>query len=194
MTGDFEFGKSTGRCAATGRPLAEGESYYAVLFARPEGLERLDYSEQGWPGPPDGHFCFWRARVPIREKTTRAIPISHELLTSLFQRLEEADSVMKQQFRFVLALLLLRKRLLKFEQTVRDQDQEYWQLRLVSDQSVHQVLNPRLTEAEVERLSGQLTAILSGDATTLNFMEDAESAEEASTSAASPGEHDAAGL
>jgi len=172
MTSEFEISRATGKCAQTGRPFAEGQMYYAVLFERPEGLVRMDYSEEAWTGPPEGTFCYWKARVPVRERKPTTIAVDSSVLVNLLNRLEDEPSEMKQQFRFVLALLLMRKRLLRFEKAVRDGEQEFWQMRLVADQSLHQVLNPQLTPEHVERLNAQLIAILSGDARAIHSLED----------------------
>jgi len=163
MVEEWGVSKTTGQCAVTGRPLAEGDVYYAVLFETPEGFERKDYSQEAWTGPPEGAFCYWRGRIPARESKPDALAVDLSLLTQLFLRLEDETAQIKQQLRFVLALLLMRKRQLRLVRTVREADGEYWLLTLTSDKSEHKVLNPRLDEATIERLSGQLTAILSGD-------------------------------
>ena len=64
----------------------------------------------------------------------------------------------------VLALILMRKRLLKYEQTQREGDSEIWQMRLMKDRSEHSVANPRLTDDQIEDVSRQLGAILHTDA------------------------------
>ncbi|HSW44133.1 MAG TPA: hypothetical protein VLM89_01010 [Phycisphaerae bacterium] len=178
MQSEWEVSRSTGQCAATGRPLAEGESYYAVLFETPEGLERRDFAADTWTEPPEGSFCYWRAQVPVKDKPSGPLVVDFELLLQLFIRLEEADSEVRRQFRFVLTLLLMRKRILRFEKAERRDGREYWVMRLASDQSEHRVLNPRLSEEEVARLSEQLTAILSGDARTLESLEREENQED----------------
>ncbi len=172
---DWEVQRATGRCVVTGRMFVEGEPYFAALFETPTGVERRDYCTEAWSGPPEGSFCHWRTRVPVREKKKHTIVVDQTVLTNLFLRLEEETSEVKQQFRFVLALLLMRKRLLRYEQTVRDGEHEYWQMRLLSEQSVHQVRNPQLTDEQVERLSAQLTAILSGDVEAVDAIENAPS-------------------
>ena len=163
MTGEYEFSKFTGRCAVTDRPLEEGEAYYAVLLEEGESFSRRDYSTSAWTGPPEGSFCFWKARVPVKAKKS-SIAIDLPLLIHLFQRMEQDESPARQRFRFVLALLLMRKRTLRFEKAVREGEQEFWQMRLTTDQSQHQVLNPSLSDEEIASLSAELTALLSGEA------------------------------
>jgi hypothetical protein len=172
MANDWEISRTTGRCAATGRELAEGEFYYTALFETPQGFERRDFSVESWSGPPEGCFCYWKTRVPTREKKRSTIAVDNALLVSLFTRLEDDSSEMRQKFRFVLALLLMRKRLLRMENSVHEDDREYWQMRLTAEQSVHRVLNPNLSPDEIDRLSAQLTAILSGDSSAISAMEE----------------------
>lgn len=162
VTNEWEIARGSGKCTNTGREFSEGESYYTVLFETPVGFERRDYSLEGWTGPPEGTFCYWRTRVPVRDRKTGALSIDTELLTQIFLRLEDELSEQSQQFRFVLALLLMRKRLLRFEQTLREDEREYWQMRLLADQSTHRVANPQLTSERVDQLGEQLLAILSG--------------------------------
>ncbi|MEE9178223.1 MAG: hypothetical protein V3U46_07310, partial [Acidimicrobiia bacterium] len=66
-------------------------------------------------------------------------------------------------FRFVLALILLRKRLLRYEGSAVENEVEAWRMTLMSDRSDHRVVNPRLTDDQIEGVSQQLSAILHGD-------------------------------
>ena len=174
MTNEWDFAKSTGTCAKTGRVLIEDEPYYAVLIEHPDAFERRDYSVDGWDGPPEGCFCHWRGRMPVRKKKNAAIAIDIEMLIHIFVRLQDDESPMKQRFRFMLALLLMRKRLLKLEQKIRDGEHEYWRLRLINDQSMHQLLNPQLTNQQVACLGQQLTMLLSGDVEAIESLEQDE--------------------
>jgi hypothetical protein len=174
MSNEYEIARPTGRCAVTDRPLAEGESYYAVLLETPDGFERRDYAVDAWEGPPEGSFCYWKARVPVREKKREHLSFDPVMLTHLFLRLEDEESEMRQSFRFVLALLLMRKRLLKYEGTSESGGHELWRMRLTTDGTLHQVVNPRLTELQVDRLSAQLTAILSGEVESLESLDGIE--------------------
>ena len=158
----WEIARFTGTCAVTGRELAEGEEYYAVIFEEGESFRRADYSVAAWNGPPADAYCFFRTRVPVREKKKRLL-VDDDVLVNFFTRLADEDQEGRVHFRFVLALILMRKRLLKYEDTLRADGRETWRMRLVKDQSVHQVVNPRLNEEQIERVSRELGAILHGD-------------------------------
>lgn len=171
---EYEVSRRTGKCTATSRDLAEGEVYYAVLFETSQGFERRDYCAQAWTGPPDGNFCYWRARVPVRDKKPTQLIVDHELLMHIFTRLEDDPSQSRQQFRFVLALLLMRKRLLKLDQTIRENGQEWWLVHSVADQNSYRVVNPELSSEAVERLGVQMMALLTGDATAMEAISGSE--------------------
>jgi len=66
-------------------------------------------------------------------------------------------------FRFVLALILMRKRRLKYEGTKMQGDQEIWQLKVTGEKRVVDVLNPQLGEEQIEQLSGQIGEVLNAD-------------------------------
>ena len=159
----WEVEGTTGRCAATGRVFEEGEEYYTVLFERGESFARADYSLDGWPGPPEGAFCFFKTRVPIKEKKKKLL-VDNELLINFFARLADETEPIRVQFRFVLALILMRKRLLRYETTTNQDGIEVWDMALPRDQSRHRVVNPHLTDDQIEAVSQELTAILHGDA------------------------------
>lgn len=154
----------------TGRALAEGDVFYAVLVGTPSGFERRDFSAEAWPGPPQDYFCFWKSRVPRRAEKARRL-VDDQVIINLFLRLETATEPVKLQFRFVLALLLMRRRLLKYEETESREGGEYWVMRLTGEGSRHNVLNPRLDESQVSRLSEELGAILRGDPRALDSVD-----------------------
>lgn len=176
MAADYEIARTSGRCAVTGRVLQEGEPYYTALFETDDSLERRDFAVEAWDGPPGGCFCFWKTRMPVRDKKRRPVVINQEVLTQIFLQLEETQSEMKQRFRFILALLLLRKRVLKLDNTVREDGLEYWELRLVKDQSVHRLVNPELNAAQIETLSAQMTQLLTGEPDVVDALDVAQDA------------------
>ena len=162
MAQQWELETSTGKCAATGRSLEEGEEYCTVLFEDGETFKRVDYSLEGWQGPPEGAFCHFKTRVPVKEKRKKLL-VDNEVLVGFFHRLADETEPVRLQFRFVLALILMRKRLLRYDRSTVEDSQEIWQMTLTHDQTTHQVINPRLTDSEIEGVSQQLSAILHGD-------------------------------
>ena len=159
----FDVQRCSGLCAATGKPLAENQEIYAVLFEDGESFRRADYALEDWSGPPEGAYCFFRTRVPVQQKKKRLL-VDDDVLVNFFLRLADETDETRVRFRFVLALILMRKRILKYVDSARTGDREVWQMRFAREDALHPVVNPRMTEGDIERVSRELSAILHGDA------------------------------
>jgi hypothetical protein len=63
-------------------------------------------------------------------------------------------------FRFVLMLVLMRKKRLKYESGRMDNGREIWTVRVVGQERAVDVVNPKLTDEQIQQLSGQMSQIL----------------------------------
>jgi len=142
--------------------LREGDEFYTVLFEEGESFRRSDYSLEAWSGPPEGSFCYFRGRVPVKEKR-RKLLVDDDVLMNFFLRLADETADVRVQFRFVLALILMRKRLLKYVSSQAADGVDVWTMRTPRDHTEHRVVNPHLTDDQIEGVSGELSAILHGD-------------------------------
>src|SRR5215213_597866 len=109
---DFEVQRCTRCCAATQRALEPGDECYSVLEIAGADVVRKDYSPEAWKGAPDTAFGWWKSRVP--EPTAKKIKLApNDVLLELFDQL--ADKSEQQDLRYVLALLLVRRRVLRVD-------------------------------------------------------------------------------
>ena len=121
----YEVVKATGLCAASGRPIAPGDEYIAALIESETGtrLERRDYSLDAWRSgakPPSARlFGAWKALMPAPNESRQAL-VDDESLMDLLEQLGEATEPSRISFRYILALLLMRRKVLKYEGTRRD--------------------------------------------------------------------------
>lgn len=98
------------RCAASDRPIGPGEDYFSAAREVNGSLARLDYLADAWPGPPEGCVAWWRSRAPEAGRpANRAAP--GETLIGLINDL--ADDPQRADTRYVLALLMVRRKLLR---------------------------------------------------------------------------------
>ncbi len=116
---DFEIERCTRHCAVTGRELKPGEEYYTVLIDDNEQWRRLDYSAEAWRGPPDDCVAWWRARIPPPSGTRKHWAPDDVMLHCLEELEGNAE---RADFRYVLALLMMRRRILRLERTERMPD------------------------------------------------------------------------
>jgi hypothetical protein len=171
---DWEVARTTGTCCISGRAFEEGEAYHTALFAAGDSFERKDYAEECWSGPPEGAYCTWKARLPVKDRP-RKLLVDDQVLVTFFERLERETDEPKLQFRFVLALILMRKRLLKYVESQIEGGVEWWTLRAPGSQTTHRVRNPGLDEQRIKDVAGQLGAILTTD---YSAFDEAETSDE----------------
>jgi len=159
--------KPTGVCASTGASLQANLPAMAALCDREEdeGFDRLDYSIDAWEGGtrPDRLFSHWRYIVPEAGKKPDIL-IDDAVLVDLFERLASDERPQRIAFRYILALVLIRKRKLQLVGREESEDGEIWSLRFKgTDAEPVQVKNPGIAEEEIQDLSEQLGEILQGD-------------------------------
>lgn len=155
----YRIQESTRRCARTGRELQPGEVCYSVLYERDGELVREDYAAEAWQGPPAGAFCFWRGRVPPREGPRR-IQYNDDALWDCFLQLRDHTEPHHLQMRYVLALLLLRRRRLRLETVDWRDGIEILRLRCPRSRQDYEVINPGLSESELEQVQQQIHQLL----------------------------------
>jgi len=114
---DYEIQRCTKRCQATGRELKPGDAYYSVLVVEAGGLARHDYSPEAWQGSPEGAIGWWKAEIPsAKSKKRHWAP--NEVMLRFFDELERQED--KQDVRYVLSLLLVRRRVMRQEEIEQD--------------------------------------------------------------------------
>jgi hypothetical protein len=156
---DYQIQASSRRCATTGREIQPGERYYSVLFEEGDTFVRRDYSEAGWQGPPEGAFSFWKTRLAVGN-TPRRPPIDDALLLDCFHRLEGAHEPSKVGFRYVMALLLMRRKRFRLEQTRREGEQEVLLFRCTRKGDRYQVVDPGLSDDELDAIQEEVFRVL----------------------------------
>jgi hypothetical protein len=152
----------------------------AVLVERAgdeeSGLERRDFKVAAWekgarPKAPLKVFGHWRAKMqpPGAKKGL----IDDPSLLDLFEQLEGSEEASRVSFRYVLALILIRKKLLRYEGTCRDSagpgGGAVMMVRRATRSGetpaeVVEVLDPKMDEAAVKEAVEQLGAVMAGSA------------------------------
>jgi hypothetical protein len=160
--GEWEINKPLGQCYGTERKIEYGEEYFAALVETEEGLQRRDFCADYWESQKPDVFCYWKTRLP-EPGQKKQLFVDDQMLMAFFERLEKETEQEKVNFRFVLALILMRKRILKYDETKNVDDQEIWCLRIVGEKQIVEVINPHLDEEQIEQLSSQIGEILQAD-------------------------------
>jgi len=161
---DWNIAKSERRCARCGRGFSEEEEYYSALYDTGAEFERRDFCTACWEAPdtpPSGEpFSFWKAEVPKADQPKKLF-VDNNVIFDFFCRLaSEEDQPVKRNFRYILGLMLMRKKRLKLKDVLRQNGKEYLVLRRSRTKEMHRVLDPKLTEEELLQVRAELTQIL----------------------------------
>lgn len=156
----YDVARPQGKCSVTGRAIEPDEKFMAALRETPTGFERLDICIESWGDFDRANLLgYWQTVMPRHEQKKKLF-VDDEVLCGLFERLADTTEPSKLNFRFVLGLILMRKRMLVYETSRNEADKEIWVVRFRGKEDRLDLLNPRLNEQQVMDVSQQLGEIL----------------------------------
>ena len=166
-TTEYSVGRPHGLCHVTGRAIEPGEAYVAALRETPEGFERLEFVPEAWADWPAQEkaplLAFWRTHMATREAEKRRLLVDDEILGELFRRLADVTEPEKLAFRFMLGLILMRKKKLVYEGNQATADgRDVWRMRFRKEEEILEVVDPKLDESQLEEVGRQVGQILHG--------------------------------
>lgn len=156
---DYVIQPHTRRCWATGRELKPGERFFTALLDQGQGWERKDFAPEAWQGPPPGTFSYWTGKVPPSQDHQRP-RIDDDVLEDCFHRLADELEPSKVNFRYVAALLLMRRKRLKLEQTAMLEGQEQLTLICPRTGAKYYLVNPQLSEDAISEVQDEVFKVL----------------------------------
>ncbi len=116
---DFDVQKFTRVCAETDRELKAGDIFYSYLLRDGGETVRRDVSAKAWKGPPEDCLGWWKAEVPD-PKSKKLHWAPHDVMLHYFTETEEKDD--QADLRYVLALLMVRRRIFRLEESQTNDD------------------------------------------------------------------------
>lgn len=124
MNTDWSIQSRADRCTVTGREFVDGEFFYTLLFDEKTGFRREDLCEEAWQQRnPEGPqpFSFWRSKY---EAPAPAAPeaLGKQTAEDLLRRYMAESTPEHANARYILALMLERKRLFKEVETRHGDD------------------------------------------------------------------------
>lgn len=124
MADVWHVARSTRTCAKTGAEIPPDTAYYSALTETDEGFDRKDFSSESWPGVDTAEFFSYWKNKGYSPRADRKPPVDYERLLSFFDALNGAAEKPKQLLRYVVALVLARKRKLRLDDMSRTPDGE----------------------------------------------------------------------
>ncbi len=118
MLFELDIQRCTRRCAKTDRDLRPGEIFYSVLVSEGAQVLRYDYSVEAWDGPPESAVGWWKSQMPEpNAKKVNWAP--NDVMLHYLEQL--VGDPTKADVRYVLALLMVRRRILRLEDSEADE-------------------------------------------------------------------------
>jgi len=160
MNAEWDIRDPSRKCTRCERPFAEGEPVFSALRETEDGFERLDCCAACWGAvEAEGFYSRWRTVACVREEPL-ARRMSGKVVLDFFHHLEGETERRKQCFRYVLGLMLVRKKVMRFLGVERGSDGDFLVLKESGSAVEYRVADPRLTPDEVASLTEEVGRLL----------------------------------
>jgi hypothetical protein len=153
---DWRVGRRGGVCAGCGAAFQPRATAVSALYEAGPSFERRDWCDACFQdgarrGSP---YSWWSAPVPEPEpkKAVFDLGVAREFL----QRLLRDEDPSRASLRWLLALLLMRKKAIAVEGTEERDGREVMTVRFPPSDDVHEIVAVEIDEAETERLREEL--------------------------------------
>ena len=108
-----------------------------------------------WDGPPDGIVGYWKCQVPLDAEENQQ-KLDPDALFDYFMQLCESPNNAEQDYQYVLALLLLRKKRLILDGNIELDDQPAMRLIGSGGEGPFEILERDLTDDQVADFQRQM--------------------------------------
>ena len=163
MQADWEIKSRAHVCARTGREFQPGEIFFTMLTRNGDGFLREDLCDEAWNSRNDNlqPFSFWKSKYePPAPRPPEPLP--HDDAESLLRRLVSENDPTYANVRYILALMLERKRLLR---PIESEDDEMLVYEHVGTGETIVLSNPRLGFDQIPEVQREVSLLLAPDAT-----------------------------
>lgn len=154
---DYQIAPNSRKCTVTGRDLNQGDRFFSALVEESGRLVRKDYSAEAWTGPPTGALGFWCGKVPPPDDPGKP-RIDEDLLEECFHRLEGQTDPSRLNFRYVVTLLLVRRK--RFRMELADSPPGQLCVRCLRTEQKHMIDDPKLSEEEIAQVQEEVFRVL----------------------------------
>ncbi len=166
MNQDWKIRGTQGSCEHTGEPFADEQPFYTCIFEEPasEDYIRRDFSVEAWNelkssfDPPP--FSFWKstykAPVPVEETPV----IEGDFAEMILRRFVEEDKPETEQARFILALMLERKKAVVHTDTRETDERKILFYEHADSGEVFIIPDPNLRLEEIEPVQKEVASLI----------------------------------
>mgnify|MGYP006279797155 CR=1 FL=1 len=158
MQADWDIKSRSHCCSQTGEEFQPGEYFYTLLIRDSEGFRREDLCESAWKERNENiqPFSFWKTKYePPAQRPPEAIP--RDDAEGLLRRLIGENDPTHHNVRYILALMLERKRLLR---PVESRDKDVLVYEHLGSGETFVITNPHLSLEQIPNVQREVSALL----------------------------------
>ena len=155
---DYEVQHSSRRCSISDREFAPGETYYSAIVAEGAEVIRHDYAADAWQGPPTDAIGWWKSQIPSRSETKKHWA-PNDVMLQFWDEL--AAQPERQDMRYVLTLLLVRRRVFRLEEEkFDDRGREVLVVACPRREATYEIPAVTPEPARIDQIQEELAALL----------------------------------
>ena len=161
MLSEWQIKSRAHSCARTQAPFADGEVIYTLLFRDDSGFRREDISEAAWHSRQETvqPFSLWKS-VYETPRPAPPEPLPKESVEVHLRQLIQEDQPEKINARYILALMLERKKTLKQVDVRETGDERILIYEHAKTGEVFLILDPRLRLDQLDTVQNEVYASL----------------------------------
>jgi len=143
-------------CFLCEKIFPEEEVYLSALYDENNEFLRKDFCVECWDKiDNENSFSYWKTKISKKhEKVEKYAKI--DVFYDLFNKLENEKELSRVNFRYVLSLFLMRKKVLKLISSHKSDGNEYLVLHNVKEGNDTEVLKPQLSKEEVLAVTDEI--------------------------------------
>ena len=163
MAEAWHIARSTRTCAGSGEAIPPGTPFYSALIEGDESFERKDFRVEAWPEvDSSAFFSYWKNKGS-EAKEEKKQTVDYERLLAFFDGLEHAEEPQKRLFRYVLALILVRKRRLRLDDMGRTEDGDRLVVYDRRGEKTLEIVAPEASREELAAVQNKLNELFECD-------------------------------
>lgn len=164
---DWEIQARSHACQACSAEFIDKATYHSILSFTTEGYQRMDICQTCWDtqysqGAMDrkGAFSHWRAKYKA-PPPPQPEPLQKETAESLLRKLIDSQDPAHANARYILGVMLERKRILKHRDTVERDGQSILVYEHAKTGESLLIPDPKLSLDQLEQVQAQVAELLS---------------------------------
>lgn len=166
---EWNISKNSKKCLSCDVDFIDKDEFFSALLDNGNTFDRKDFCPNCWNECDKRTvFSFWKSRVPDNNEQPKPVINTNAILDLFFKLESEVNEKSKINLRYVLALFLIRKKLLKLKSSEMQGENEQLILYYPKESRDIELLNPKLTSDEINQITNEIKTLFDSPNLTLN--------------------------